>query len=300
VIEDFSSDVEVIVCDNSDTCEQRKNEMLFNNTGVVYKKNIVNLGFSGNILKCISEAKGDYIWIISDDDSVDFEEFSKFMYWIKNTFLKNSKAIVLPFLGKNKQLTNTKETWGNSKTLADLIKNRATIPFILFSGVIIKRPNLLEMKRVKEVASQFHNNDFIQVPLFMTMIDKNGKITYYTEALQEYQSSYQIRFSLYKMINSLESVVMFIGDYFKLSDEIKREVFVQCHYQRWMQWMMLHKAGVYEIKDADSAIWPLLWKWRKEHFRSLQGFAIALFCMLPKPLAEMVYKFKVKKAKNNA
>jgi len=284
--------IEVIICDNSDTCEQRKNEMLFNNTGVVYKKNKVNLGFSGNILKCLSEAKGEYVWIISDDDSVDFEEFSKFIYWVKKASLEDIKAIVLPFLGKDKQLSNTKETWGNSKSLAEFIESKATIPFILFSSVIVKRPNHLEMEKVKGVAYQFQNNDFIQVPLFMTIIGEDGKITYYTDALQEYQATFQIRFSLYKMINSLEDVVMFIGDYFKLSNGIKRKIFIQCHYKRWMQWMMLHKAGIYEIKDADRVIWSLLWKWRREHFYSFRNLAIAVFCMLPKPLAKVVYKLK--------
>jgi len=295
VAENFANVVEVIVCDNSDDEQAQLNQETLADSKINYIKNSENLGFSGNIAKCFGEAEGRFVWIISDDDEVDLESFIGFLGWLEKENLDGFNGIMIPFYNTKvdgtKYLMNTSEQWGDSK-VSEMIKQESSIPFILFSGVVVRNAGLTKDSILEEIGNSFKGNDYIQVPLFMSIIGKEGSVCFYDKPLQEYQPAAQGRFSLMGLVDSLEKVIGFITHFYDYPETEKLTLYYKSNYKRWMQWMMLHKAGIYEIKGADRVIWSLLWKWRREHFYSFRNLAIAVFCMLPKPLAKVVYKLK--------
>lgn len=293
----FESVVEIIVCDNSDYEQSENNRELLTNSNVSYKKNKINLGFSGNVIRCLQEARGEFVWIISDDDKVDYNAFCQFIEWLKDTDLNCFNAIMLPFYNYNendgKCLMNTEKDWGRDRgALIEIIRETNSIPFVLFSGVIVRNPKENKDTLLQDVMSAFEGNDYIQVPLFMRIIGRKGNVLFYHEPLQEYQASYNIRFSLMRMVESMEGVISFIADFYGGSEKFISKIYDHCHYKRWMYWMLLQRVGICQIKGADEARWVLLWKWKYRHFTSLHNLGVASFCLLPKPWAKFLYRLR--------
>lgn len=57
-----------------------------NNTlKIVYTKNLENIGFDGNILKCYDQCKTDYLWILSDDDIIFQNSISLVLEEVKDS-----------------------------------------------------------------------------------------------------------------------------------------------------------------------------------------------------------------------
>jgi len=94
----FPDDVEILVCDNSDHEASKVNEVLFVKSRIKHMINESNLGFSGNVIKCIKEANGTYLWIISDDDYVDYNAFKQFMKKLSELYDDHVDCIMLPFI----------------------------------------------------------------------------------------------------------------------------------------------------------------------------------------------------------
>lgn len=63
-------DVEILVSDNAslDNTEQVVKEMQKKYYYIKYYRNSENLGFDGNFFNCFEKAKGEYVWLLSDDD----------------------------------------------------------------------------------------------------------------------------------------------------------------------------------------------------------------------------------------
>ena len=65
----YLDNVEVCILDNCSTDNTRKVVNGFKNKiNINYKKNIRNLGMAYNIINVTKIAKGEFIWIIGDDD----------------------------------------------------------------------------------------------------------------------------------------------------------------------------------------------------------------------------------------
>lgn len=63
--------VELLVSDNASTDDTFLIvQELKKNSNISYYRNEENLGFDGNFLNCLSNAKGEYIWLLGDDDIV--------------------------------------------------------------------------------------------------------------------------------------------------------------------------------------------------------------------------------------
>lgn len=63
-------EVEIFVSDNasSDNTTEVVMDLQKNYPNIMYFRNDKNLGFDGNFLNCFERAKGEYLWLLSDDD----------------------------------------------------------------------------------------------------------------------------------------------------------------------------------------------------------------------------------------
>jgi glycosyltransferase involved in cell wall biosynthesis len=286
----LGSNIEVVVCDNSDLNQAETNRKNLADSNTNYKKNNTNLGFSGNVIRCLQEVNGEFVWIISDDDEVDYDAFCRLIKWLNKSDLNDFNAIMLPFYicsdSGARYLVNTQEEWGAaSAELSDMIRNNNNIPFILFSSVILRNKSHDKEILLHNIAADFKENDFIQIPLFISLIGKNGKTTCYFEALQEYKSPDYVRFSLIRMAESMEQVIGFISDFYGVSNY----QFDKCHYQRWMQWLISHRAGKTKVKDGGAAKWFLIRKWASLHFKNIRHMKLLCLALMPVFLVKKIY-----------
>lgn len=63
-------DVDIIISDNASTDDTQEfaARIIKENPEIRYYRNSENLGFDGNFLKCFERARGQYVWLLSDDD----------------------------------------------------------------------------------------------------------------------------------------------------------------------------------------------------------------------------------------
>jgi glycosyltransferase involved in cell wall biosynthesis len=61
----------VLVIDNNSNTDWWSEIEL--NKDIVIKRNVANIGGQANVMRCIEEAQGDYIWIVGDDDHLDLK-----------------------------------------------------------------------------------------------------------------------------------------------------------------------------------------------------------------------------------
>lgn len=69
----FEDCIELLVSDNCSTDNTKEVVLKYINKGfqIVYNKNHVNLGMDGNFIYCFENAKGEYVWLLGDDDFLD-------------------------------------------------------------------------------------------------------------------------------------------------------------------------------------------------------------------------------------
>jgi glycosyltransferase involved in cell wall biosynthesis len=283
-------DVEIIICDNSDFEHSEINKATFIKSNIRYIANETNIGYPNNLIRCLSEATGEFVWIVSDDDDIEFDAFCRMTHWLKRKDLSNFNAIMLPFYNflKNgeRYIANSQEEWGGSdEPLSYIVKRKKKIPFILFSSAIIRNQYQDARELLKNITIDFGKNDFIQIPLYISIIGINGNVTFYDEPLQEYRSPNYVRFSLIRMVESMEQVLKFISDYYGISSC----QFIECHYQRWMSWLVSHRSGNIQVKDGDAARWFLLKKWFSLHFTALKHMKLFCLVLIPKSILKKLY-----------
>lgn len=84
--EEQSKIVEIVVSDNAspDDTEQLASDYLKKYNNIIYSRNSENIGFDRNLLQVISLAKGEYCWILGDDDAICSDSISSILSDITN------------------------------------------------------------------------------------------------------------------------------------------------------------------------------------------------------------------------
>jgi glycosyltransferase involved in cell wall biosynthesis len=90
-----SDEIEVIISDN---CSTDGTDMIIKkykekSCKIIYNRNDRNIGPDANFLKCMRMAKGDFTWLVSDDDIVTEDSVGNII-----SFLKKNKNVCLVYL----------------------------------------------------------------------------------------------------------------------------------------------------------------------------------------------------------
>ena len=282
VVELYPDEIEIIISDNSDFNHLERNKSLAIYDNIHYSHNEKNIGFAANVLKCIEQAKGDYIWIISDDDVVDVSVFTLLFESINSFKAANITAVLLPF--KHGLATiggrSPSSSPGNFviEEFWDVLVHLDDIPFILFSSVIIKNRPIANKRRILEsLIESFGDNVFIQIPTFARFIDKGSNVLFWRDPLQEYLPPKKVSFSIKEMTESLDSAVSFLC----LHDNALRHRFSHIEYKRWMGWIYQVRIGAIGIDGGIPSRFYITLRWLGFHFRSLPHFKVFLKALAP-------------------
>lgn len=244
--------IEVVVSDNSDQNISEINERMLG-PKVRYYKNERNLGFAGNLVECILRANGEFVWIISDNDQIIFSGFDEIINNLTSSWCKDVDALMLPFETKktdgNIDVSNTSRDWGvrSSCSVGQLISQHR-LPFVLFSSVVIRN----NKSSTEVVRSAFLGNDYIQIALFLEMLDRQSIISFVSRPVICYTPEYHCRFRIMSLSNSMNEIYAYLYERFGLIVDKKRI------YGRWLTWMLHHRAGFYVFKDGDKEKWRLI------------------------------------------
>jgi len=277
----YSGEVEIIVCDNSDISDAEKNRKLFLNTNIKYIKNDKNIGYCGNVIKCVDEANGCYLWVVSDDDDINPSEFANLVKFLSGLTDIEVGCVILPYVSPDvigrKRLLNTPSQWGvgPQTTLRKMIDCNDQLPFVLFSGAIISRKHYTNEK-ITWIKRQFDNNDFIQIPLFIEIITMDAKVVFFSGHIQEYKVSDVVRFDLERMSSSMAEI---IKHYLSSNPTLYRRYMVR-NCRMWLGWFLWDRSGLIEVNGASAYRSRLLMK--TKNCGSIKNIILALLMFSPK------------------
>ena len=151
--DDFRNFIEIIISDDSDEeiIQKNRNESLKNSfKNYIYKRNIDNLGAINNWNKLISNAKGDYIWLLHHDESWQKEK-NIIRYIFEVIEIQKPNILILPItILKNIKLHNFNIIISNKHiTSKKITRHFINNPKLLLKTNIIGPPSSLIYKKNK-------------------------------------------------------------------------------------------------------------------------------------------------------
>lgn len=288
-LQEYGSQIEIVVCDNSDDEKACLNQSILG-PKVHYYKNKVNLGFDGNLIQCAKFAKGQFIWFISDDDLILWNGFRSLMDHLLHANNECIDCIMLPYgnddFNKNEVL-NDQYDWGVKKetNLLTLLKavgsSHHPAPFCLFSTAVLR----LNKKRLDLVAKEFQGNILLQIPLFLCMLKPESKIRFLDTVIIQYVANYSIKWELLTFHNDMKDVLLFIGreygvDVTKALNQL---------YDIVLSTILTHRVGICNYRNADIQRWSILK--RLPQYLHIKTIILAFMVVMPGILIKIPYIF---------
>lgn len=248
----YNEQIEIIICDNSDFEISRANKNTLDSR-IIYQKNNINLGFSGNLIRCFNEAKSTFIWVISDNDPILWNGFEELMDYLTKTNADNIDCIMLPFQTINHFgdliYSNRQEDWSTKQgaNITDLL-NTGQMPFILFSSAVLR----LNKSILSELETKFSNNDYLQVILYLATLGKYAKVRFINNIVIDYQPEYFARYSISEIAKSMTIVRKYVHNEFGIIN------YERVDYRGWLTWLLHHRGGLYQFHNGDIDRWKML------------------------------------------
>jgi glycosyltransferase involved in cell wall biosynthesis len=200
---DISELVEINVHDNSDSDVQNLNKLYC--ADVNYCPNLTNIGYAENIRACIKKAKGEYLFIISDDDIYNFSHIGSIL---KRLVEKKFDVLAL-MCNLTTDVSVTFNTLVNPPSseymkLGDILKNTEVVtPFNLLPSIIVKTSL---MKKGENLLCE-GDNDYMHSVIFLVGSDCDTKVSFdNSEFIVTYNVPEEIEFNLISILRSKEDV----------------------------------------------------------------------------------------------
>lgn len=282
-LNEYGDQIEVIVRDNSDDKIASINRSLLD-PEVRYYKNETNVGFCGSQIRLVGDANGQFIWIISDDDPILWEGFKHLMDCLPKAYEEGIDCINLPFNYRNNlgELIEYKEGVRKDIDLRTYVTTLPVIPFGYFASAVIR----LNKKRLDWVAAEFHGNEVINVPLFLSMLKPESKLRFLDTPILEYQEGYFVRgFVPLNYYYWARELITFLEKEYGVNGAPLRDYL----YKEFLLMMIVHRVGLRVYHNVDKTRWTLLAKLGQN--LNLKSFVLAIMVALPRSLVSPVYLF---------
>lgn len=288
VIACFGDRVAAHIFDNSDASPAARNAEL-SALGISYSRNQQNVGFAGNVLNCATAGGARYLWVISDNDIPNLRNFSAMLEAIDHCAQAGVAALMLPFTiafdGKEIGLRNDPESLGvaGSGRFQKFTETTDRIPFVLFSAVVLRTEGVDCAEVVRRIGSLFAGNDYIQIPLYWSIIPPDGRYAFFDKPALQYHEEFESRFHFPALVVALDRVIAWApvspGQKSRLRER---------HYRDWCLWLLRDRAGHRSIRDSD-VLYRILWRQLPRNF-SAKNLVALLLPLLPRFVARRVLR----------
>jgi len=275
VLDEYGDQIEVVVRDNSDEENARLNRASLGST-VRYYKNETNIGFGGSLIRLVSDAIGQFIWIISDDDLILYDGFKCLMDCLPYANDEGIDCLMLPINYRNNvgELTEYKNDRGERSDidLETYVATLPTVPFGYFAASVIR----LNKKRLDWVAREFHNNNILNIPLFLSMLKPSSQLRFLDTPVIEYKEA-DHWMNIFKFYTDLRDVILFLEKEYHGN----RALLLDLAYKESLLMILTHRVGLRCFQNADAARMPLLAKLSQN--LNIKTCILALLVALPRP-----------------
>ncbi len=273
--------LEVVICDNSNEAEAHKNRAVCKGWAR-YTWNTTNIGFGGNVLKCVSLAEGEYLWVMPDNDDVDWAGFSSLM---KELEKKVFDVYFVPYSSNNifgrTSINYYAEIHHIGNRVRDMFKTKDFLPFILLSSAVVRKNKNWTSN---EVPGPLRDNTFVQIPALVPQLDFDATFTILDYPIILYNVEYNGRFNPLKTFMDITLIIEWLGDKFDCQGRTR----ILREYRQLLLSLIADAAGIYRVHEADKVKWRALRMLKK--YWSIKAFFLALVCLLPKTLRGFIWR----------
>jgi glycosyltransferase involved in cell wall biosynthesis len=185
LIQKFNNfDIPVFVLDNDSTDNTGEIVKDINselNCNIFYRKNIVNIGMTANVIRCFEMCETEWIWVLGDDDSIVESSFNTISSYIEND--NNENTCFINFYSDSIQLRNQDLYSIGLEDFASKMDN--------FSLVLFISTSIFNVKKIKPYLSFSYNYSYSLAPhlisTFIALREKNYVTIFSKEKIVTYQ-----------------------------------------------------------------------------------------------------------------
>ncbi|MBN1186299.1 MAG: glycosyltransferase family 2 protein [Bacteroidales bacterium] len=262
-INNYKEYIQLVVSNNASTDNTEniisKYRSEYPNIEFTYYKQDKNKGLCGNFIKCRELAKGEYLWILSDDDFIEQGLMKKII-----EVLLDNKDIALIFLNNwfktNKQYEVIKL---NFNQLVYKIAERIT----LVSAYIIKN----NKKNDDELIEKFRNNDFIELIFLSKGLETSRNCIIINGKALQIRAAKAHSFNAFKaFIEDIDDVLNFYEEEAYISDRLRKYLTNRIIKNNLVKIFQFHKISKSSTKCDLKNISIRV----KERFKSYSGYKI--------------------------
>lgn len=280
-LDGYEDIIEVIVSDNSDDPIATLNRASLDSR-IKYSKNITNMGFSGNIRRCISLAEGQYLWIISDDDMIIWDGFVELMLQLDSCNGEGVDVIFAPVIASTlhgeKLTINGLDDWRcHSECRFGDILAKGRIPFLFIASGIIR--NEFDCEIIDSLSKT--DNDYYQVLIYCSRLTNMSVVRFLEKGLVEYKSGGKVRFSIYSISRSMQ----FLIEYFQANFHVS--IRYSPIYSEHLKWLLHHRAGISNVYNGTCDRMKII-KYLPKYF-SIKNTLFCIALMFPKIMIKAVF-----------
>lgn len=274
--------LKILVLDNSDADYGPQLGLDFHGF-VEYSWNGGNLGYQGNIRKCLSKRNAIFSWLIADDDELSVSKICKIVDYLEN-HQEDISGLALPYEVQSMSDSDIqndislKPHFGTVAKFGEIILPHR-IPFDFLSSFIVKS-DLLNRVDLSDFTS---HNDYFHSLIYCSCLRSDDEIAIYDAALISYNQPKVLNWSLYSIVLSK----------YEICDVVSCNISIQMNksaiLSEVLKWATFGRIGTISIRDLDKDIQSLV---RLALYdRSVKNLLLALLLIVPASITREVAIF---------
>jgi len=240
----YAENIEIVVSDNSDPDVAASNRATLDGR-IRYSRNESNLGYAGNIKRCLALASGEFLWILSDDDTIEWQGFVE----VVSRLDSRKAADVLILKTRTTTVDGRKvivpDRWildPDSRMTMGEVLSKGFIPFLFIGGYVVRRTGWT--CRLSEVENS--DNDYFHALAYLASLDSGSTVDITSGVVVEYLSAPEVRFSVFSISVSIREMIACISRWYGVRMSYRRV------YPEHLKWLVYSRVGLIRIlKSAD-------------------------------------------------
>jgi hypothetical protein len=196
-------------------------------------------------------AKGEYIWLLSDNDQVLWPGFVCLMQVLDK---REFDCVLVPYTTKNYLGETSEEHYlfvdrNKKNTLFDVLSgNKDFLPFNLLSGGVVR----LNKSHIQEIRNSLSANVYVQIALLLSMLRDSATIGVLSTPLIDYETEHHYRFSPVELFDSIIALLEYLSVTHE-SIRANKSMRANKAYRSLVFMLLGHYSGLCKIHEGDSA-----------------------------------------------
>jgi glycosyltransferase involved in cell wall biosynthesis len=287
VLELYSEDVEVLICDDSELTVAQANQSILHEK-IRYRHNPIRTGFASSLEWCFEQAEGQFVWLLSDDDPIIWDGFCRLLAQIK---LGEADCYIVPIMWAtffNEIRIDNFQKFNKNKVFSVdqmFLEDPGFLPFILLSAGVVR----LDKTVLKQASSKLEGNLFMHIAMYLDMLAPTARVSVAEQPVVNYQLTRKHSYTVETLFEMRLAVLNYLKPRFTSLQTVMPEQ-IDAALQHSLQLMVENDLGIVQMKplpNAQKIMRTYYWKYRQKPNR------LAMVILLLPPVFSRIWYYVV-------